>query len=126
MNLPSLCQSFGTDALQGLHGGGIGHTHLLGHHLYALHTAIPHNVFNVDIVTDERLCIVVHINDPYESVSLLPEIVEKTRVLAERIIAVGREIAWRLIITENKYNAAVNKLFKLLAARYISFRFKHN
>ena len=36
------------------------------------------------------------------------------------------EITDGRFISENKYNAAVNKFFKLLAARYISFRFKHN
>ena len=91
----------------------------------AVYAAIPHNIFNVDIVAHQRLDIVVDIDNTYQTIAVLSEIVEKRRVLTKRIITVIRKIARRLVVSEEDNNAAFHTFFKLSAAVYVRLFVKH-
>ena len=89
-----------TDDLQLLHGGRIGHTHLGGHVGYTVHRAIPHDILDIDVVTHQDFLIVVDVNHTHQPVTLLPEVVQERRVLAERVISVVGIVARRLVVAE--------------------------
>ena len=120
-----LSHSIVADGFQAFHGSRIVNAHLLCHIVHAVYAAIPHNIFNVDIVAHQRLDIVVDIDNTYQSIAVLSEIVEKRRVLTKRIITVIGKIARRLVISEEDNNAAFHKFFKLSAAVYIRLFVKH-
>ena len=89
-----------TDGLQLLHRRRVGHAHLGGHVGHTVDRAIPHDVLDIDIIPDQGLHVVVDVDDAYQAIALLTEVVEERRVLTERIISVVGIIAWRLIVAK--------------------------
>ena len=121
-----LAHSIVADGLESLHGRCILHADALSHIVHAVNTAIPHNVFNIDVVANKRLDVVVDVDDTYKSVTVQSEIIQERRVLTERIIAIGREITRRLVIAKQYDNATLYKLLKLGAAVHVGSLVKHN
>ena len=121
-----LAHSIVADGLEALHGRSILHADALSHIVHTVNTAIPHNVFYVDVVANKRLDVVVDVDDTYKSVTVKSEIIQERRVLTERIIAIGWEITRRLVIAKQYYNATLYKLLKLGAAVHVGCLVKHN
>ena len=99
-----LAHSIVADGLEALHGRSILHADALSHIVHTVNTAIPHNVFYVDVVANKRLDVVVDVDDTNKSVAVKSEIIQERRVLTERIIAIGWEITRRLVIAKQYYN----------------------
>ena len=101
MNLLSFGLGLVDQFLQVAHWSGIFHTAFIGHVAYTVYRTIPHNVFNIDVVTDQIFVVVVYINDSGQTVTMLSEIIQKAAVLSE-FINICRIIIWSVIVTENK------------------------
>ena len=65
------------DALERLHRRCVSHAYLLCHVLHAVYTAVPYDVFNVNVVANECLCAVVNVNDANKSFSVLTEVIKE-------------------------------------------------
>lgn len=59
-----------------------------------VNASVPYDVYEVDVVANQGFNIVVYIYHTYQTVALQSEIIEKCRVLTERVISVIREITW--------------------------------
>ena len=77
MHLPVLLHCIAADSLQLLHRCGVCHATHASHVFHAVHTAVPNDVVDIDVVSNERLHVIVHIDDSYESVSLQSEIIQE-------------------------------------------------
>ena len=85
-----LGSSLVAERLQRSHGLGLAHAHLLGQMCHAVHRAIPYDVFDVDVIAEKPLLVIVDVDDTHQSVPVLSEEVEETRVLAEgRVTVIG-------------------------------------
>ena len=93
MNRAFLSHGFVADVFQCAHRGRICHAHLCCEVADAVYAAIPHYVFNIDVVADERLFVVVYVYHSDQSVAVLTEIIEERRVLSERVVTVVWEVA---------------------------------
>ena len=92
MNLALLRHGIIADSLQRFHRCRVVDTNLFCQVVYAFHAAIPYDIFYIYIVTDQCLDVVVNIYYTYQTLTLLSEIVQECRVLAEWIISVVGEI----------------------------------
>ena len=106
VNLAFLLQGLVAGTLQRAHRCSVLHAHLCREVMHAVHAAIPYDVFDVDVVAEDCLTVVVDVDHSDESVSVLSEIIQERRVLSERIIAIARIVAWRLVVSE-KYDYSV-------------------
>ena len=64
-----------TDCFQFLERSGVAYAYLLGQVFHAIHAAIPYDILYADVIADERFLVVVYVNDTYQSVSLLSEVI---------------------------------------------------
>ena len=80
------------DRLQRFHRCRIVDTNLFCQVVYAFHAAIPYDIFNIYVVTDQCLDVVVNVDYTYQTIALLSEIIEESRVLTEWIVSIVREI----------------------------------
>ena len=72
-----LSHRFVANALERFHGGCVSHADTFCHIFHAVNTAIPHDIFNVDIVADECLCAVIEVDNTDKTVSVESEIIKK-------------------------------------------------
>ena len=77
MNLAVCAQCFIADELQMLHGQCFIGTTLLCHIVHAMNRAIPNDVLNVDIVTNQDVAVVINVDNAYQSITLQTEIIEE-------------------------------------------------
>ena len=87
-----LAQGVVGDGAQRAHGSRVVYANLLGHVVHTVDGSIPYNVIDGDVVTDEGLNVVVDVDDTYQSVTVLTEIITEGGVLTEGVIAVVGEI----------------------------------
>ena len=59
------------------HGRTVGHTRLLSHIGHRVHLSEPHDVLNVDVVSDEPFLAFVGVDDTHQSFAVLPEEIEE-------------------------------------------------
>ena len=112
--------------LQVAHRSAVGYTHLGGHVAHTVHTAVPYDVFYVDVVADEGLLILVDVDHAHQAVALLTEVVEKRGVLAEGVIGVGGVVARRLVVAEEQNDAVAHEFFQAGAAVDIGLFAEHS
>ena len=120
-----LGQCIVADGLQRLHGSRTADAHLFGKVLYTGYRAIPHDILDVDIVADEHLGALVDVDDTYQSVALLSEVIQERGVLAERIVPIVGIVGGRLVVTKQKNDAVFHHLLQFVAAAYVRFFAKH-
>ena len=65
------------DGLQRLHRRRVLHTDLHCHVVYTFYRTIPYDIVDTDVVADECLNIIIHINDTHESVTVQTEIIQE-------------------------------------------------
>ena len=125
MNLAVCAQCFIADELQMLHGQCFIGAALLRHIVHALNRAIPHDILNVDIVSNQDVAVIIDIDNAYQSVALQTEIIEERRILTERVVTVIGKINWRLIVAKKNDDTFVNELLEFIAPPYVSSCIKH-
>lgn len=103
----------------------MGYTYLCRHIGNAVHGAVPDDVFNVDVITDEPFLVVVDIDDTHQSVAFLSEIVQERGVLTERIVGISRIVARRLIVAEQDNHSFADEFLQGLAPADIGFFTEH-
>ena len=106
MNLAVLLLGLVADYLQLFHGSRTVDTHLSSQIAHAVNTSIPYDVLDIDIITDKHLLILVDVDDTYQSVSPLSEIVQERGILTEGVIPVVGIVAWRLVVAEKNDDTA--------------------
>ena len=77
MYLAMFAQRVVADGLQTFHIDRICHTDSIRHVPYGVDAAIPDDVVNINIIADERLSVIVNVDDADQSVTLLSEIIEE-------------------------------------------------
>ena len=113
------------DGLQRLHWSRVLDSHLFSHIVHTVYASVPNDVFNVYVVANECLDVIVYIYHTNQSVSVLSEVIQERRVLSKRCIPVIREIARRFVVAKNNDDAASDQFFQLFAALDISILAKH-
>ena len=64
------------DGLQRLHRRRVLHADLLCHVVYTFYRAIPYDIVDTDVVADECLNVIIHVNDTHESFTVLTEMIQ--------------------------------------------------
>lgn len=113
------------DSVKRCHRGRVGHSHLGRHVAHSVYRAIPYDVVNVYIVAHKGLLAALYINHTYQSVALLPEIVEERRVLAEWIETVCREVGRRFVVAEQEDDTVFYEFAQLGATVDVGFFAEH-
>ena len=108
-----------------LHRSSLADTNLSGEVSHRGGIAHPYNVLDIDIVTEKDLLVIIDVDNAYQSVAMLSEIVKERRVLTHRGIGIGWIIGWRLIVAEQDDNAVTNKFLQFRTALYVCFLIKH-
>ena len=94
MNLALLRHGIVADGLESLHWRRVVNTHLLCEVVYAIYASIPNDIHQVDVVTNQGFDVVIYINYTNQTLSLLSEVIQESRVLTEWVISVVWEITW--------------------------------
>ena len=109
-----------------LHRGRVLHANLFGHVLDAVYRAKPNDVFYIDVVANQGFGVVVNVDDAHQSVSVLSEIIQKRRVLAERMITIKGSVGRRFVVAKQDDKALTHFFFQLGAASYVSLLVEHD
>ena len=125
MNLPIATDCLVADDMQTHHGGCVGHTHLFGHIADAVDSAIPYDILYIDVVANERLAVVVDVDDTYQSVTVLSEIVNKGGVLPKGEIGIVGIILGRLVVAKEQDDTVAYQFFEFCASTDIGFFCEH-
>ena len=110
---------------QGRHRSRLRNAHAGGHLANAVNRTIPNYVFYVNVVAEEKLAVVVYVDNSHEARLSQSEIVEERRVLAEGAIGVRGIVTWRLVVAEKDYYTAADKALQLVAAAQICLFAEH-
>ena len=68
-----------------------------------------------------RHLVILHVNDTHESFTILTEIIQERRILAERMVSVAGIVGRRIIVAEEDNHTALHKLFEFSTTTDISF-----
>ena len=77
MYLFMFTKSIVTDRFQPFHVCSIGYSDSFSHVFYRVNTTVPNDVINVNIITNERFCVVVNVDYTNKSVTLLSEVIKE-------------------------------------------------
>ena len=111
MYLASFAGRLVTDVFQFFHWRRVSDAYFCGEFSHAVNGSVPYDVLYVDVVADKHLAVVVNIDNSYEAISMLSEIIEKRRVLTEWIVSVVWIVHRRLVVAEEQDDAAFDEFF---------------
>ena len=102
------------------------YAHLRRQVFYAVNRPIPYDVFNVDVVANECVDVVVDVDYSNKSIALYAEIVKERRVLTEWIVSIVGKIAWWFVVAKNDNHTTLYQLFKFGTPTDVSFLAEHD
>ena len=120
MHLASLFPRTVGQFLQLCHRSRISYTRLSSQVSNAVHTAIPYDILDVYVVTNQPFLALVCIYDAHQTLAVLAEIVQEGTVLTE-LVPVTRIVARRDIVARKDDDTASYTLGQYLAALYVCF-----
>ena len=125
VNLALQAHGLVADGAEGRHRSRVADAHLSSKIGHAVHRAIPHDVFDVDVVAYEGFRVVVHVNHAHQPVALLSEVIEERRVLTKWIVGVVGIVVGRFVVAEQHDDAVSHELLQFVAAVGICFFTEH-